>query len=138
MSPKVVRIVVWVATTAIAIIMLAAGSAKLAGSEAQKVPFVEFGWPDPIYFLTGVAEVLGAIGLLVRQFRVAAAALVAFIMAGAALTNIVNGDLGLVSFNLILIITCGALAYHYATLEGYSIKEALLTTGRWNPSTSAE
>ncbi len=127
MSPKIVRIVVWVATTAIAIIMLAAGAPKLAASESLKEPFVEFGWPDPIYFLTGVAEVLGSIGLLVRQFRVAAAALIGFVMVGAAITNLVNGDVSFVSFNLILVITCGALAHHYASAQGQSIGRSCRT-----------
>lgn len=138
MSPKVVRIVVWFATTALAIIMLAAGAPKLGGSESLKEPFIEFGWPDPIYFLTGVAEVVGAIGLLVRQFRVAAAALIGFVMVGAAITNIVNGDPSLVTFNLVLILTCVALAYHDASAQDLSIKDALLSTGRWNPSATGE
>ncbi len=138
MSPKIVRIVVWLAATALAIIMLAVGGPKLAGDEALKEVFIDFGWPDPIYFLTGVAEVLAGIGLLVRQFRVAACALIAFIMAGAALTNIVTGSPELVSFNLILIVTCGALAWHFASVEGLSVKEALVTTGRWKPRVPAE
>jgi hypothetical protein len=128
MSPKIVRIVVWLATTALAILMLANGGPKLG----------EFGWTDPIYFLTGVAEVLAAIGLLVRQLRVAACALIAFVMVGAAITNIATGAPELVSFNLILIVTAGALAWHFAMLEGLTIKEALLTTGRWEPTAPAE
>lgn len=138
MSPKIIRIVVWIVTTVLAIIMLAAGGPKLAGDEAMKAVFIDFGWPDPIYFLTGAAEVIAAIGLLVRQFRVAACALVAFVMAGAAVTNIATGAPGLVSFNMILIVTCAALAWHFATTEGLSVKEALLTTGRWKPAPAAE
>lgn len=138
MSPKIIRIVVWIATTALAIIMLAAGGPKLAGNEALKEPFIDFGWPDPIYFLTGLVEVVAGIALLVRQVRVAACAVIAFVMAGAAITNIGIGSPGVVSFNLILIITCGALAWHYASLEGLSIKQALLTTGRWNPAAAED
>lgn len=138
MPPKIVRIVVWLATTALAIVMLAAGGPKLAGNEALKEVFIDFGWPDPIFFLTGLAEVLAAIGLLVRQFRVAACMLIAFIMAGAAVTNIATGAAGVVSFNLILILTALALAWHFASLEAMSIKEALLTTGRWKPTSADE
>lgn len=136
MSPKIIRIVVWVATTALAIIMLAAGGPKLAGGEAMKAVFIDFGWPDPIYFLTGAVEVVAGIGLLIRQVRVAACAVIAFVMAGAAITNIATGAAELVSFNLILIVTCGALAWHFASLEGLSVKEALVTTGRWKPATA--
>ena len=118
--------------------MLAAGGPKLAGNEALKEVFIDFGWPDPIYFLTGVAEVVAAIGLLVRQFRVAACAVIAFVMAGAAVTNLATGAPGVVSFNLVLIITAAALAVHFASSEGLSIKEALLTTGRWEPTTDTE
>ena len=138
MSPKIVRIVVWLATTALAILMLAAGGPKLGGDEALKEVFVEFGWPDPVYFLTGLAEVIAAIGLLVRQVRVAACGLIASIMAGAAITNIVTGAPEFVSLNLILILTSGALAWHFANLEGLTMKEALLKTGSLKASTTSE
>ena len=138
MSPKIIRIVVWLATTALAILMLAAGGPKLGGDAALKEVFIEFGWPDPIYFLTGLAEVLAGIGLLVRQVRVAACGLIAFIMAGAAITNIATGAPELVSFNLILILTSGALAWHFAALEGMTIKQALLSTGSLKSSGSSE
>lgn len=124
---------VWLVTTVLAIIMLAAGAPKLAGDEALKEPFIEFGWPDPIYFLTGLAEVLGAIGLLVRQFRVAACALIAVVMAGAAITNVVIGTPEFAPFNLVLILTCGALAWYFADAEGRTVQEALLATGRVTP-----
>jgi uncharacterized membrane protein YphA (DoxX/SURF4 family) len=138
MPPKIIRIVVWLATTALAILMLAMGGSKLAGDEAMKQVFIDFGWPDPIYFLTGLAEVLAAIGLLVRQVRVAACGLIAFIMAGAAITNIVTGAPEVVSFNLILILTSAALAWHYADLEGLTIKEAFLKTGSLKASTTSD
>lgn len=138
MSPKITRIIVWLVTTVLAIVMLAAGGPKLAGNEALKEVFIDFGWPDPIYFLTGVAEVLAAIGLLVRQFRVAACGVIAFVMAGAAVTNIVTGAPEQVSFNLILILTCASLAWYFASLENLTVKEALLTTGRWEPEAANE
>lgn len=129
MSPKIVRVVVWLATTALAILMLAAGAPKLGGNEELKEVFIDFGWPDPIYFLTGLAEVVAGISLLVRQVRVAACGVIAFIMAGAAITNIATGAPELVSFNLILILTSAALAWHFANLEGLTVKAALLKTG---------
>ena len=135
-SSRPVRIVVWVVTTVLAIIILAAGAPKLAGDQAMKEIFIDFGWPDPIYLLTGVAEVLGAIGLLVRQFRVAACAVLALVQTGAAITHIVVGSLELVSFNFILILTFGALAWHFAALEGRTVQEALATTGRATPRSS--
>ena len=138
MPPKIVRIVVWLATTALAILMLAAGGPKLGGNEALKEVFIEFGWPDPIYFLTGLAEVVAGIGLLVRQVRVAACGVIAFIMAGAAITNIVTGAADAVSLNLILILTSGALAWHFASLDGLTVKEALLKTGSLNAATANE
>ena len=134
MPSNVVRIVAWLATTALAIVMLAAGAPKLTGNEDLKAPFIEFGWPDPVFFLTGLAEVVGAIGLLVKQFRVVAAALLGFIMIGAGITNLVNGDTSLVPLNLVLLVLCGALAQFYAANDGKTVAEAIKSSGQWRPS----
>lgn len=134
MPSNVVRIVAWLATTALAIVMLAAGAPKLTGNADLKEPFIEFGWPDPVFFLTGLAEVLGAIGLLVKQIRVLAACLLGAIMIGAALTNLVNGDIAFVPFNIVLLMVCGALAQYYAANDGKTVAEAIKSTGQWRPS----
>lgn len=92
--------------------MILAGAPKLADNARLYEPFAEFGWPRWTYFAVGFAEVGGGLALLWRRTRPIGGLVIAAVMAGAILTNVVNGDIGFVPVNLLLGATAGAVAWH--------------------------
>lgn len=103
-----------VPTIAVGVIMILAGLPKLADNARLYEPFVEFGWPRWTYFATGAAEVLGGLALLWRTTRPIGGVVIAAVMAGAIVTNAVNGDVGFIPVNLVLGATAGASAWHWS------------------------
>ncbi|MGI8695732.1 MAG: DoxX family protein [Mycobacteriales bacterium] len=81
----------------LAVIYLAVGVPKVAGSAALAGEFVRFGYPRPLLTLTGAAEVAGA-GLLVAGIvsvhaaAVVGSALLIAVMAGAVATHVRVSD----------------------------------------------
>lgn len=91
--------------------MILAGAPKLADNAGLYEPFAEFGWPRWTYFATGLAEVGAGLALLWRRTRPIGDVVVAAVMAGAILTNAVNGDVGFIPVNLALGAAAGAIAW---------------------------
>lgn len=100
-----------VPTIVLSVIMIMAGAPKLADNARLYEPLAEFGWPRWTYFANGLAEVFGGVALLWRRTRPVGEAVIAAVMAGAVLTNAVNGDVRFIPFNLILGVTAGAIAW---------------------------
>jgi uncharacterized membrane protein YphA (DoxX/SURF4 family) len=108
------NIVVWVVTGLLAALFLAAGSMKLAKSKEQLVADPRMGWaqefPAGLIKLIGLAEVLGAIGLVLPGALGIATALVpaaaiglAVIMAGAVITHARRSEWSSVVMNVVLL-----------------------------------
>ena len=76
----------------IAAIFLLSGGAKLAGLEFEIAAFELWGYPLWFMYLTGVLEVLGAIGLSVKRVSALAAACLAALMMGAIATHIIHSE----------------------------------------------
>ena len=74
-----------------AAVFLKYGFDKFAGSPAALAPFEEFGWPRWTIYATAVAEIAGAVGVLVPRARMLAGAGLALLMVGAGFTNLANG-----------------------------------------------
>jgi len=79
----------------LALVFLASGGAKLAGLEFEIVAFERWGYPLWFMYFTGIVEVAGAIGLLVRRVSAAAAAGLALMMLGAMATHVIHAEWGM-------------------------------------------
>lgn len=73
------------------VLFLAAGAAKLAGSEALAARFAEWGYPAWMMRAVGVVEVAGALLLLSRRL-VTGAGLLVLVMLGAIGTHVTAGE----------------------------------------------
>lgn len=93
----------WVALAAVlAFFFVRAGIEKFLGVPAALMPFEEFGWPVWTVYLTALAEFAGSIALFIPVARTLGGLLLAGVMAGAAFTNIVNGDISYLWTNILL------------------------------------
>ncbi len=72
----------------LAVVFLSSGAGKLAGGQFSTEGFARWGYPDWLRLLIGAIEVAGAIGLAGRATTSIAAAGLAVVMAGAAVTHL--------------------------------------------------
>lgn len=79
----------------LSLVFLASGGAKLAGLEFEIVAFERWGYPLWFMYFTGVVEVAGGIGLLIRRFSALAAAGLATMMIGAVATHVIHSEWGM-------------------------------------------
>ena len=79
----------------LSLVFLASGGAKLAGLEFEIVAFERWGYPLWFMYFTGVVEVAGGIGLLIRRFSALAAAGLATMMIGAVATHVIHAEWGM-------------------------------------------
>src|SRR5436305_7272335 len=85
---KSLTIASWILQILAAAAFFAAGGAKLTGAPAMVAVFDKIGVGQWFLYVTGVLEVVGAIGLLVPRTALYAAVLLACVMAGAILAHI--------------------------------------------------
>ncbi|MHA7154574.1 DoxX family protein [Arthrobacter sp. TMN-50] len=94
---------VWLALAAVlAFFFVRAGIEKVIGEPAALLPFQKSGLPGWTVYLTAAFEFIGSVALFVPRVRTLGALLLVLVMAGAAVTNIVNGDVGYVWTNVLL------------------------------------
>ena len=74
---------IWVLRVLLALAFLAAGGSKLASAPQMVAIFAKIGFGQGFRILTGLLEVVGAIGLFVPRFVFYAAILLAVVMIGA-------------------------------------------------------
>ena len=86
------NIAVWSLTIVLALLFLAAGAFKLTGAQEAIDNFHRWGYPDWFRVVTGVIEVVGAIGLLVPKASWVAAAGLSATMLGAIATHLHSGE----------------------------------------------
>ena len=87
--------IVWSCAIALAVVFGLTGTSKLIGAASARWAerFALWGYPAGTSYLVGVAEILGAAGVLLRRSRRIAAVTLMVIMAGAALTHVIHGEL---------------------------------------------
>ena len=83
-------IAVWVLSVVLAVLFLLAASGKLTGAATPM--FAGWGYPAWFALLIGVAELAGAIGLLIPMTRRWAALGLILVMLGAVFTHLTNGE----------------------------------------------
>ena len=76
-------IALWVLRVVVSLAFFAAGGSKLVGAPAMVAMFAKIGFGQWFRILTGLLEVVGAIGLFVPRFVVYAASMLGVVMVGA-------------------------------------------------------
>jgi len=76
-------IALWVLRVLVGLAFLGSGGAKLAGAPAMVAIFTKIGLGQGVRILTGVLEVIGAVGLFIPRYTFYAALLLAAVMLGA-------------------------------------------------------
>jgi putative oxidoreductase len=79
-------IALWIVTIVIALGIGGAGASKFLQADHWRSLFVGWGYPSWLSMVIGVAEVLGAIGLIIPRLAFYAALLLWIVMMGALLT----------------------------------------------------
>jgi uncharacterized membrane protein YphA (DoxX/SURF4 family) len=85
-------IVVWVLRLLLAVLFAIQGVLKLSGSPGWISRFSGWGYPDHFYLAVGVAELLGAIGLLIPRLASFGALVLLVVMLGATATHVVHRE----------------------------------------------
>jgi putative oxidoreductase len=103
-------ITLWTLSGVVALAFIAAGGSKLAGAAAMVELFDKVGLGQWFRYVTGLLEVMGAIGLLISRYAFYAAALLAMVMVGAIIAHVtVLGTSP--AAPVVLLVLSGAIAY---------------------------
>jgi putative oxidoreductase len=81
-------ITLWTLSGIVALAFIGAGGAKLVGAAAMVELFDKVGLGQWFRYVTGLLEVMGAIGLLISRYAFYAAALLAMVMVGAIVAHV--------------------------------------------------
>ena len=92
MNNKTKNIIGWIITGLLVLAFLMAGGVKLSGQEEMVQNFDKWGYPIVFMYVIGLFEILGAIGLLVKNFRIFSAIGLILLMLGAIGTHLINGE----------------------------------------------
>jgi putative oxidoreductase len=128
--PYTQRTVLWGVRILLATIFAAAALPKLAGVHSAMVMFDQIGAGRWLMYLVGLAELAGAIGLLVPRLRAFAALGLAADMVGATVVNITVLHSAAVAFTVPLCVACVIVAWVHSGArsvgagEGRPISEA--------------
>jgi len=95
----------------LALAFAASGITKVIGMQAHVDHFAHWGYPDWFRIFVGVAEVAGAVGILVPRTSMLASAGLAVLMLGAGYTHLVNGEGNQAPVPLILLAMLGYVAW---------------------------
>lgn len=85
---RAVNITLWVLQVLLAALFVVAGLVKLAGVQEEVDAFAEIGLGQWFRYLTGVVELVGAIGLLIPRLCGLAALGLAGVMVGAVIVHL--------------------------------------------------
>ena len=73
--------------------------------------FARWGYPDGFYIVVGVLEAVGGVALLVPRLTTYAALLLVTIMAGAAVTHLVHGEMQRLSAPLVYLLVVALVGW---------------------------
>lgn len=116
-SAKTRSILLWSLAGLLAAMFLMSGSSKLANSATQSgfaswdAQFEDWGLPAWTRILVGLAEVAGAIGLLVPALRFYAASGLVLLMVGGVGTHLANAEWTIAPMPLVLASLAATLAW---------------------------
>jgi putative oxidoreductase len=90
MTPKAENYTFRIAMILVALVLLPAGSAKLAGVAQLHASFAVLGLPVWFGYFIGACEVAGAVGIFIRKLSIAAASGICVIMLGAVYFHVAH------------------------------------------------
>jgi putative oxidoreductase len=109
-SSKGRLISLWILSGLVALVFIAAGGGKLAGTAVMVDLFAKVGVGQWFRYFTGVLELAGGIGLLFPRYAFYAAILLSIVMVGAIIAHVtVLG--GSPAPALVLLVLSGIIAY---------------------------
>src|SRR5688500_12915128 len=113
---RTATIAIWILSTVLAAFFVMSGYGKLtnmetAGGVKFDEQFVLWGYPAWFRIPVGLAEVAGAIGLMVPRLRFYAAAGLVFLMLGGTMTHLRVGEYAFAPIPFVLAILNGAVAW---------------------------
>jgi putative oxidoreductase len=82
----------WVLQLLLAAFFAIQGIVKLSGSPAWISRFRAWGYPDRFYFVVGLAELLGAVLLLIPRLAKFGAVMLVAVMVEATATHLIHGE----------------------------------------------
>lgn len=106
MTEKFTNYALWAAMILVALVLLPAGSAKLAGLPQMHASFGMLGLPSWFGYFIGSCEIAGALGLFIRKLSVAAASGICVIMAGAIYFHVAHTPLAQGIPALVVLLLC--------------------------------
>lgn len=109
----------------LALIFFASGAAKLLSLPFELEAFARWGYPIEFMYFIGVAECLGAIGLLIPRLSSCAALCLTGLMLGAVATHLVHQE-----WPMLAVASAITLATCWRAWAGCSEIRQLLTTLR--------
>jgi putative oxidoreductase len=78
----------WTLQVVLAVFLVAVAVPKLAGADRATETFDDIGWGQWVRVAIGLAEVAGAVGLLIPRLAAVAAVALSALMVGATATNV--------------------------------------------------
>lgn len=124
MKNRVTVVLKWLPIVLLAVPMIAAGSAKLAGVPALHESFAVMGLPSWFGYFIGAAEVAGGIGLLIPRLSALAALGLAPIMGGAVYFHLAFAVPSFVPALVLLMLCCYVIAVRYQQTAWFTFKKA--------------
>ena len=105
----------WIVRLLLAALFVVQGITKLSGSPAWISRFKGWGYPDHFYVAVGLAELLGAIALLIPKFTTFGSSMLIVVMVGATATHVVYREPQVVTTLVILIMLAASLYVRRST-----------------------
>jgi uncharacterized membrane protein YphA (DoxX/SURF4 family) len=104
------RIALWLCQAALALIFLAAGSAKFRGTLWARM-FARWGYPDHFYLVVGAVEVVAGLALLAPRTAASASLVLIVIMMGAGFTHALHDETRRLPEIVIISVLLAVVAY---------------------------
>lgn len=109
---KASKIGLWALQVILALPFVPAGMSKVTNNPGIVRMFERLGYPSGFYFVVGVLELAGAVGLLIPPVTPYAAVALMCVMAGATYSHLAMGDpIGRAAFTLVLFALLGVVGW---------------------------
>ena len=100
----------WALQILVGLLFVLIGTAKFLDSSWER-NFARWGYPDGFYVVIGVLEAVGGVAMLAPRLTTYAALLLATIMAGAAVTHLVHGEMQRLSAPLVYLVVVALVGW---------------------------
>lgn len=121
-TTRLKSIAAWVVQALLAALFTVQAFVKLRGSPAWISRFRGWGYPDHFYIVVGIAELLGAIALLIPRFARFGALLLIVVMAGATVTHLLHREPQIATTLVLLFFLAVVLYQRRSGLAGAPVK----------------